>query len=222
LNKSLHHFLKPYPLNSLVAKDKETERQLLSFLNLKNQKWHLLYRASEDGFDASSFHKHCDNYCNTLTLIRTKNQSIFGGYTGAKWSSNAGFVTDPYAFVFSFKKSPGKSSFVARCIEPELAIYCQEMLGPAFGDNDISIADLSNENMLSRSVLLCYERDQQDKDEVEDEVCLLAESERFETCEIEVYCKDYEGLTNVKQKLPSIKRNKFMLNILENLITCLF
>ena len=49
-------------------------------------KMKLLYRASEHGFTAESFHKHCDNIQPTLVLIQDTNDYIFGGYTVAPWS----------------------------------------------------------------------------------------------------------------------------------------
>jgi hypothetical protein len=160
-------------------------------LNFKKQKWRLIYRGSENGFASSDFHKHCDGFCNTLVLVRDENYYIFGGYSGAKWSSDAGFVTDPYAFVFSLSE---KAFFVARCAEPERAIYCKATLGPAFGENDIKIANLSNENRSSCAVLNCYQTTDQ-----EDEYSILAGRENFKTVEIEVYCKDYNELSKVKQ-----------------------
>lgn len=184
-----------HSLNSSVARDNETERQLLSLLNFKNQKWRLIYRATENGFGASDFHNHCDGHTNTLTLIRTTNESILGGYNGEKWSSNAGFVSDPYAFVFSLTTGHDSKEFgfVAKCLEPDQAIYCKPNLGPAYGKNDITIADLSNQNKMSKSVLTSYQRDQQD----DDQDIFLADSLKFQTSEIEVYCKDYKELTNV-------------------------
>ena len=35
----------------------------------------LLYRASVDGFAASSFHSKCDNKGKTLTIVKAKNKS---------------------------------------------------------------------------------------------------------------------------------------------------
>jgi hypothetical protein len=40
----------------------------------------LIYRASIDGFAASSFHSKCDNISNTVTIIETISNSVFGGY----------------------------------------------------------------------------------------------------------------------------------------------
>ena len=44
----------------------------------------LIYRASRDGWTASSFHQRCDLKGSTVTVARCGNY-IFGGYTEAQW-----------------------------------------------------------------------------------------------------------------------------------------
>ena len=48
-------------------------------------KWKLLYRASEHGYSAESFHKCCDNKGPTLIIIKSIEGWIFGGYTIRSW-----------------------------------------------------------------------------------------------------------------------------------------
>ena len=48
-------------------------------------KWKLLYRASERGYSAESFHKCCDNKGPTLIIIKSIEGWIFGGYTTRLW-----------------------------------------------------------------------------------------------------------------------------------------
>ena len=40
----------------------------------------LLYRGSRDGYHSKTFHKKCDNK-KTLTIIESKDNLFFGGYT---------------------------------------------------------------------------------------------------------------------------------------------
>ena len=47
--------------------------------NLKNII--LLYRGSIDSFSTSKFHEKCNNKGETLTIIKTEDNYIFGGYT---------------------------------------------------------------------------------------------------------------------------------------------
>jgi len=44
-----------------------------------DQKWKLIYRASQDGFEASSFHSKCDSDPNTLVLIKSEIGNVLGG-----------------------------------------------------------------------------------------------------------------------------------------------
>lgn len=53
-----------------------------------NQRWRLIYRASDDGFEANQFHRHCDLQGATVTLIHANNR-IFGGYTDIPWRSDS-------------------------------------------------------------------------------------------------------------------------------------
>ncbi len=41
-----------------------------------DQKWNLIHRASQDGFEGSSFHAKCDNKPNTLIIIKSKNGTV--------------------------------------------------------------------------------------------------------------------------------------------------
>ena len=61
----------------------------------------LLYRATRDGFDAAAFHNKCDGRPNTVTLIETDSNNVFGGFASSKWNSSGYFIADFGAFVFS-------------------------------------------------------------------------------------------------------------------------
>ena len=65
----------------------------------------LLYRATRDGFAASSFHSRCDGRDNTVTIIKTNSNYVFGAYTAAQWSSSNGYVSDSTAFIFSLRRN---------------------------------------------------------------------------------------------------------------------
>ena len=51
----------------------------------KSSIWKRCWRASVDGWAASTFHSGCDNKGPTVTIIKV-GQYIFGGYTSASWS----------------------------------------------------------------------------------------------------------------------------------------
>lgn len=60
----------------------------------------LIYRASRDGFEAKNFHKKCDSIGNTLVVIKSSENTIFGGFTKVKWSSSYGWESDITSFIF--------------------------------------------------------------------------------------------------------------------------
>jgi hypothetical protein len=99
----------------------------------RNKTLSLLYRGSRDGFGASHFHSKCDGKSPTLTIIKTDEGYIFGGYTQAKWNSSNATVIDPNAFIFSFKNAMNtqfKSKAQSNC-----GIVCGSKFGPCFGHN---------------------------------------------------------------------------------------
>ena len=51
----------------------------------ESSKWKRCWRASVDGWNASTFHSGCDNKGPTVTIIRVGGKFIFGGYTNLSW-----------------------------------------------------------------------------------------------------------------------------------------
>ena len=51
-------------------------------------KWKLIYRASEHGYTAESFHEYCDDKGPTLIVIKSSGGWIFGGYTTQSWKAS--------------------------------------------------------------------------------------------------------------------------------------
>ena len=61
----------------------------------------LLYRASENEYSSESFHSCCDNQGNTITIIKSEFDNIFGGYTNIPWTSDDGYKSDKgKSFIF--------------------------------------------------------------------------------------------------------------------------
>ena len=50
---------------------------------MQTKTFYLIYQATSDGFQASNFHAKADGIANTLTIVKTTNENIFGGYTAA-------------------------------------------------------------------------------------------------------------------------------------------
>jgi hypothetical protein len=102
-----------------------------------------LYRGSQNGFRANDFHSKCNNIANTLTIIKSINGLIFGGYTTKTWNGNHESKYDQNAFIFSITK---KEKFNIKQDSGVYAIYGHHIFGPRFGGADISISDNCNNN----------------------------------------------------------------------------
>jgi hypothetical protein len=64
----------------------------------------LIYRGSRDGYTADAFHQKCGHTANTITLIKTPKNYIFGGYIEGNWkpaSIDRGHYKKGNAFIFS-------------------------------------------------------------------------------------------------------------------------
>jgi hypothetical protein len=160
---------------------------LLEMIQSTNRNGNLLYRGSRDGFTALAFHEKCDGKSNTVTIIKTDEDYVFGGYTSAAWHSKGNFIKDANAFIFSLRKngiSDDKKKFKVK--NENKAIYGNLKYGPAFGDSDIVILDGSNKKPTSFSTFcVAYECPQ--GYEFRKAKQFLAGSSKWLTTEIEVY-----------------------------------
>ena len=180
------------PFKSQILNVKQAKELIkLCEFNLKD-KWKLIYRASQHGFNSNDFHSRCDAYSSTLTILKTKqNGNIFGGYTSQSWCpSTSLFKYDPHAFIFSLvnkDKLPCKilTNYAAN------SIRCKAEYGPTFGCGfDIFIANNAHTSMESCSNLgSTYKHSDYDLGTHEAK-SFLAGSYKFQLSEIEVYLKD--------------------------------
>lgn len=159
-----------------------------------SQTWKLEYRASRDGFKAADFHSKCDGISNTLTVVKSLSNNVFGGYAEKEWHSDGGYVSDPEAFIFSLINKEEKS-FKAVCLNSgKYAIRCNSSFGPAFGGDlsnldDFHIESDSNINQSSYTDFGCsfrYPDYLRGSDEARH---ILAGSNYFQTVEIEVFSR---------------------------------
>ena len=120
------------------------ETGLFDHLNIRDLK--LIFRASEHEFKSSAFHSKCDNKGPTLTIIKTNNGNLFGGYTPISWNST----------IWDFCKDESNSSFLFsltkktkhKLIQPDYATKNNKAnLGPVFGGGfDLCISNDCNKN----------------------------------------------------------------------------
>lgn len=150
-----------------------------------HEKWKLIYRATEHGFSANSFHEKCDKIKKTLILIKSTTNYIFGGYTNAEWSSDTCWNNDPNAFLFSLTNNINKPKII-HCLKPQYATISNQSYGPIFGggnSNSLIITDMSNLNANSSHYLSDYYIDR------DHPYLLNAGNSHFQTIEIEIYAK---------------------------------
>ena len=152
------------------------------------KKWQLLYRATRDGFSGEDFHSNCDGFTNTLTIIKSTNGNIFGGFAEKAWNSSGyiGYVVDPKAYIFSLVNKEN-NPFRAQCSRGQSAIYCKASLGPTFGRNEIRISSNSNSNERSMANFGFFYRYYGYQKKTERAQSILAGSLKFQTLEIEVF-----------------------------------
>ena len=130
--------------------------------NMKDMDTKLLFRASENEFEATSFHKLCDNKGATITIIHSKdNDYIFGGYTSKSWKLGGGTVSDLNAFLFKIR--PNVAIFELKDRFGNGAIWNYTGYGPIFGTgHDVYIINNS---------VGCWKRNQNTYDYTLIELC---------------------------------------------------
>ena len=105
---------------------------LIKLIGLNKTNVKLLYQARRDGFDNTIFHSKCDGFLGTLTVIKSLNSNIFGGFTSANWSGY-GYNSDSTAFIYSLVNSYNVSVKM-NITKPDYAIYSTPSYSIAFGD----------------------------------------------------------------------------------------
>jgi hypothetical protein len=177
--------------HSNILTTSEMKDNLINLIQFNHSNtWTLIYQATRDGFAVSTFHSKCDNKPNTLSVIRSSNGNVFGGYTEQSWSGNYEYKTDLSAFIFSLINKQNKP-LKMKCSQCQYAIYCYNSYGPTFGHgHDFYISDNSNINTDSYSNL-GHSYSHPDYAYGSNEArSFLAGSYNFQVSEIEVYTKN--------------------------------
>jgi hypothetical protein len=189
INETIIGKLKTDKIDSLILSNRGQQKKLFTLCEFPiDQKWNLIYRASQNGFEASSFHSKCDNKPNTLIIIKTTNDNVFGGYTEQTWNHTANYKADPNSFLFSLINKLNKP--IKMKWSRNYGICCSSSYGPVFGGgHDLLIANNSNINTKSSSDL-GHSYTHPDYEYASNEAkSFLAGSFNFQVSEIEVYTK---------------------------------
>jgi len=99
----------------------------------KKKKWALAYSATRDGFSASTFHKLCDSRGPSVTVARTTDGFIFGGYNSSSWSSTTCWKAATDTFLFSLVNPYNDGPRKLKVKNNQRAVYNHQSFGPTFG-----------------------------------------------------------------------------------------
>jgi hypothetical protein len=108
----------------------------------------LLYRGSRDGFGAADFHAKCDDKGATVTIVKSTEGYIFGGYSDQSWEGkDYKRKSSCCAFLFSIVNPAGLAPMklhLTGTLNGE-AVYFDSHRGPVFGSGyDLAICDNCN------------------------------------------------------------------------------
>ena len=105
------------------------KKRLKLYNNEKKVNFSMLYSAKINGDKSQNFHEFCDNHKNTLIIIKTVNNAIFGGFAGKTWNSmELGRKKDTKSFLFSLMKQ----KIYNPKIDSKYHLYCSDNDGPCF------------------------------------------------------------------------------------------
>ena len=165
--------------SKIISKEKDFKliHDYLTSLYNKKIKYKLIFRASEDGAFGKIFKKKCSKSKRTITIILTKNNRGFGGFTEVLWDNSDSTFKDKKAFCFSFDKNK-----IYKSIPDSNAIYCKDGYGPIFYDMFTVYKNFASEGGFCKVKGLAemkYENVSMDYE--------LAGEENFHIKELEVY-----------------------------------
>ncbi|CDW80819.1 UNKNOWN [Stylonychia lemnae] len=147
----------------------------------------LLFKATNDGFQASNFHQKCDNQGANISFILSEHGHVFGGYTSISWTSplQLQLDIDNYAFVFGLSKNTLHKYYRST----DRAVWQHKDYLMQFGySGDIAIYNDSNNNSSCYcNVGNTYKLQKSLKREEQQAQDYLGGSEQFKVLEIEVY-----------------------------------
>ena len=137
----------------------------------------MLYSAKKNGDKCQKFHQFCDNHHNTLIIIKTDNNNIFGGFAGKTWNSwELGRKKDKKSFLFSLNKKKIYNSNP----EKKYHLYCSENDGPCFYAFSVENYCLQNGGFCDEVYKCCF-------DSFENDFELNDGIKKFNITELEVY-----------------------------------
>ena len=138
-------------LYGIIKKYSEIEKVVAKIQTIlqKGAKFTIIYKASELGDRAMTFHQKCNDIDISLILIETEKGVRFGGFTTKSWNGNCVQKIDNDAFVFSIDKNK-----IYEVIKNEMAIGCYPKFGPVFFGCQIRVYD----NFFNKNSTTCHKK----------------------------------------------------------------
>ncbi|KAF2075550.1 hypothetical protein CYY_003136 [Polysphondylium violaceum] len=99
----------------------------------------VLQKGSEHSFSTTSFHSICDDKGPTLTIIKTKDGDIFGGYNSTSWNSDGSFGGDDKCFIFTLFNKHNIPPTMYKNNKNNRYVYNHPNFAATFGRNDITL-----------------------------------------------------------------------------------
>ena len=144
----------------------------------------LLYRASWDGMTAADFHRKCDGQGETVTIVKSTNGCIFGGYASVPWGKDGKGHKAPNSFLFTLKNLHGlpPQCFPLKNRLDKNAVFHYSNCGVAFGKGaDLIIYTPFNTNTQSHTDFVTYQ------DTTGKGLSVLSGERNFVVSEVEVF-----------------------------------
>jgi hypothetical protein len=125
----------------------EQKQKLNEFYGKSDQRWELIYKATKDGFEASTFHRLCDNQGPTMVIIQSTGGYLFGGYASQSWNSAGSYTNAKDSFLFLLTNANGSPATKFLYNNNGHAFNNTPSYGPTFGNAyDLHICDKSDAN----------------------------------------------------------------------------
>ena len=107
--------------------------KLIYYFKGKKIKLKMLYSATVNGDESIKFHELCDYHNNTLVLVQTETDNIFGGYVNKQWNSlELGRKMDNNSFLFSVNKQKIYNPRTDISSGQKYHLFCSDKDGPCF------------------------------------------------------------------------------------------
>ena len=134
--------------SSIINKEGEKQELIIKWIkekiNKDNINFEKIFTMSLNGNSSKEFHTYCDNKGPTLTIIKTTENKIFGGFTPLNWDSISGSKIDDDAKTFIFSLNLMKKYDIIN--KEKYTIVCGGD-GPFFGNCDFKLYSNMNKGV---------------------------------------------------------------------------